>query len=164
MKFKKAFSLAEVLIAVVIIGIIATLTVPNSMKSMDRRHKITAYGIAFKGVATSADTIRNNEDNLCEKGTDGKWEQEKCIHRIFRALNKDVNPEGYICGSGSEDLYASKNIYKLSDIKYKTSWSSKGNSLNTTVGEGNSPCNKTGNSSPWIITKSGIMKKEKIKK
>lgn len=160
MKFKKGFSLAEIVIAVLIIGIIATLTIPNSMKSMDRRHKITAYNIAFAGVATSVDTIRHEgDDRICDQDGSNKWQQEKCIHRVFRVINKDTNAEGYICGNNANDnLYQLNTSYKLSNIKYKTNWTSNENSkIKTKVGQGSDYCDKKGGSSPWILTKSGIV-------
>ncbi len=168
MKFKKGFSLAEILIAVIFLGVVATLTIPNTMASMDRRHKVTTYKIAYNTVSQVVATLMSENKALCQSGA-----TTECIHSILRELNKTVGPQGYICeGSSNKRLYADNKIFGLNDIKYKATWTS--NSISSIRNEsstdsygsstvlgpdsitGDKACTKTSGSSPWILAKTNI--------
>lgn len=51
LKFK-AFSLAEIMITVMILGVIAALTVPSTMDAIKYREHLAAYKVAFEKVAS----------------------------------------------------------------------------------------------------------------
>ena len=51
MRLKKGFTLAEILIVLMVIGVIATLTVPTMMKGVTEAQLKTSYKKAYNTIA-----------------------------------------------------------------------------------------------------------------
>ena len=57
LKTKKAFTLAEVLIALVIIGVVAALAIPNLIAFYQEQMQITAWKKAYSNISSSANML-----------------------------------------------------------------------------------------------------------
>jgi len=62
--FKSGFTLAEVLITLVIIGIVAALTIPTAINSMEKRHLIIGWRKAYSDVSRALLLAKANNDSF----------------------------------------------------------------------------------------------------
>ncbi len=100
MKTKRAFSLAEILIAVIFLGIVSALTIPNISKSTDRKRKITAYVSGYQKlekILYDTDIFKNNH---CRIGR-----REQCAHEVIEAIDTAIHPQYYVCPDESKISY-----------------------------------------------------------
>ena len=70
-RFKSAFTLAEVLITLVIIGVIAALTVPTLIQNTQKQEYVSALKKAYSTLSQAAQMIIAEEGN--PKCNDGGW-------------------------------------------------------------------------------------------
>jgi len=63
-KTKSAFTLAEVLITLVIIGIVAALTIPPLINNMEKRHLIIGWRKAYSDVSRALLLAKANNDSF----------------------------------------------------------------------------------------------------
>ena len=70
---KKAFTLAEVLITLTIIGIIAALTIPNLMQKWQDQHTVSAVKEAYAILNNAVKLAVRENGPTTEWRTNGKW-------------------------------------------------------------------------------------------
>ena len=142
----RGFSLAEVVIASIFIGILATLTIPSTFSSLKYREHVTAYKNAFgkvKEVVASAAITDSTFDSA---------------HRLYKLLNDSLPVIGYsdagivngVIPPGSDTIRIS-----ASTMAERAVWGNGTEAV--TVG---SPTGSTvslpNGYSPWIVTENGI--------
>ena len=100
MKKKKGFSLAEVLITLTIIGIIAAITIPSILQSTQKKEFIIAWRKSFSIIANVVNYMRangeddfKNEDTLCR--TFAQYVKQSKICREGKFVEDGCAPEAY---------------------------------------------------------------------
>lgn len=100
MKKKKGFSLAEVLITLTIIGIIAAITIPSILQSTQKKEFIIAWRKSFSIIANVVNYMRangeddyENEDTLCR--TFAQHVKQSKICREGKFVEDGCAPEEY---------------------------------------------------------------------
>ncbi len=142
MRFKKAFTLAEILIVLTVVGIIATMTVPTLTKGVNEAQYKTAYQKAYNVVSNIAGIEKANS-NLPSAA------DATAILNFFKALDENLDVEKYAMMDGTNNFW-STTLSNSSNAKTSITYNG------TTFGEGGTPIaagNAASNSwSPWIIT------------
>lgn len=117
---KKAFTLAETLLTLMIIGVIASLTIPSLMYSAQNRDNVARLKKVSGILSTSTGLIQ-----LEEGPVDGwEWVSEQNIADLYKAkfkveedcgTGKGCFSEGIkgLNGSSLEDIYNSASYYKM---------------------------------------------------
>lgn len=139
MRLKRGFSLAEILIAVIFLGIVATLTIPNTMKGMARKRNIVAYKTAYSKISQVVASMQDENGNIMT----GANEDEAA--RIWKAMDGALASQAYYSVSPSKTT-----LVDLKNLSYKATWN------NITVGDGDNPITQNNGAAPWIITAGGI--------
>ena len=110
MDFKKAFTLAEILIVLMVIGALATMTVPSLMKGVEEARYKTAYKKALNSITNFAGTLRVNGELPSMITSDNTL-------RLFDALNSNLSTKGYVLASQEGDPLNGGKIAPISAIK-----------------------------------------------
>ncbi len=112
MNLKKGFTLAEVLIALVIIGIIAAITVPTVMNNINKKQYIVAWRKAYSDVANALLLIKANNDYFDLSANS----EEEIINKLSKYMSNTK-----ICSANNFDVEGCGTnypIYKHSGSKY----------------------------------------------
>lgn len=109
MKIKKAFTLAEVLVTLMIIGVIAAITIPTLKKISDERTYVTAAQKSYSALSTAVKNIKRNEGPvkmwvgdylemrpLFEKEMNAKTNGDDYGNRNVLELNGQTNDNFYV--------------------------------------------------------------------
>ena len=90
-RFKSAFTLAEVLITLVIIGVIAALTVPTLIQNTQKQEYVTALKKAYSTLSQATQQII--AENGSPAAADGGWaaDYDKIYDLYSRHLNLAKN-------------------------------------------------------------------------
>ena len=91
MRIKKAFTLAEVLITLMIIGVIAAITIPTLKKVSDDRVYITSAQKSYAAFSTAVKNIKRNEGPI--KTWVAGYNQMGVLFE--KEMNAKTNGEGY---------------------------------------------------------------------
>ena len=143
MNFKKGFTLAEILIVLTVIGIIAAITVPTLTGGANEAMYKTGIKKAFTVISNTAGVMAA-EDNLpIQRSYNAQID-------FFLALNSNIKPREYISGDniGTKPDSSVKGTalkwgnYDLGDTS--------GNLLTTTSGPASNSW------SPWIVAQDNI--------
>ena len=150
MRLKKGFTLAEVLIVLMVIGAIATLTIPSLMTGVSEAQQKTSYKKALNNVVNisamekAAGTMPGNSDNLTN---------------FFNVLRTNLAVTDYVLSTHTgaataTDLKTESEIATGCPAGYtvQTDGTCKDGSGNTTA----NIVNYTGAESDWIITEDGL--------
>lgn len=140
MRLKKGFTLAEILIVLMVIGAIATMTIPSLMKGVTESQWKTAYKKAYNTVVNlcAMERIAGNLPSVPNSDN---------VIRMFDSLNSSLAVKDYIDGNIAEGKVASRDDFK-GKIKYTTE-------TGDTAGEDATQgvlSYTAGDVSPWIIT------------
>ncbi len=141
MRLKKGFTLAEILIVLMVIGVIATMTVPSLMKGVNEAQFKTAYKKAFNAVTNIAAV----EKIAGQLPTSNSVTSAK---NFFASLNANLSvKEFYDDTLASTELLTSDTT--ITSIKWQntTYGSTTATAKNSTMGD---------TESPWIITEDGL--------
>lgn len=144
MRFKKGFTLAEILIVLMVIGVISTMTIPSIMKGTTEAQLKTGYKKAFNTISSFATT----ESLTGSLPSTNKSDQTM---RLFESLNEYLTVAGYM--SKETIPVNSGQVAKKSD--YVNSITINGNvygSGDKTAGNVDEHAITTFGPSPWIIT------------
>lgn len=81
MKRKMGFTLAEVLMTLLVIGIVAAITIPMLLNAMEKKDDIVLFK---KNLSTLAEALQQVaiRDNVCEKISNNE-ELAQCIHDVY---------------------------------------------------------------------------------
>lgn len=88
MRLKKGFTLAEILIVLMVIGVIATMTVPSMMKGVAEAQLKTGYKKAYNTITNFA-AMERVAGTLPSRGT------IENIRTVYNALNNSLSVKGY---------------------------------------------------------------------
>jgi len=138
---KRGFSLAEILIATMFMGIIASLTIPSTINSLKYKQHVKAYEAAFK-IA---------EDVYKKSGI--KDSTYPSAEKFWALLNDALPVIGYSdVGIKPGGVYPDIVPMTAANLKERATWS------DTTLGGSIGSLAKTEHTlfSPWIVTESGM--------
>ena len=153
MRLKKGFTLAEILIVLMVIGVIATMTVPSLMKGVNEAQFKTAYKKAFNAVTNIA-AVEKISGQLPVKA------DATSALNFFSSLNANLSVKEFykaptaneISATTAQNLLTSDDTYlraKVSDGKKTTEYGKSGNLLDsTTISDSQA--------SPWIVTEDSL--------
>ncbi|MBQ8635296.1 prepilin-type N-terminal cleavage/methylation domain-containing protein [bacterium] len=147
MRLKKGFTLAEILIVLMTIGVIAALTIPSVMKGVVEGQLKTGYKKAFNAISNIA---------LAEKvaGFLPTTNISSETMRLFEMLNADLSVTGYV--SNTDSPVNSGTVVRGDGFKNTIKINGR------TYGPGEATINVTPtsittyNPSPWIVTDDNI--------
>lgn len=88
MRLKKGFTLAEILIVLMVIGVIATMTIPSMMKGVTEAQLKTGYKKAYNTISNFA-AMEKVAGTLPARGSN------KNINSLYTALNNSLSVKGY---------------------------------------------------------------------
>ncbi len=142
MRIKKAFTLAEILIVLMVIGVIATMTVPSLMKGVNEAQFKTAYKKAFNAVTNIAAV----EKIAGQLPTSNSITSAK---NFFASLNSNLSVKEYdVRDLSSTELLTSDNTVT------KVTW--QGTTYGSTSTSAIAGTSSNNAESPWIITEDGL--------
>lgn len=150
MKFKRGFTLAEILIVLMVIGVIATMTVPTLMKGVNEAQYKTAFKKAFNAITNIA-AVEKISGQLPVAAS------EASLLNFFASLNANLSVKEFyeaptdVASSAQEVMTSSETTYTsvtLGDTTYGST--SEDNRLT-------GPTSLSADEfSPWIITEDGL--------
>lgn len=147
MRFKKGFTLAEILIVLMVIGAIATMTIPSLMRGVTESQWKTAYKKTYNTLVnlTAMERIAGNlpSSNTREKGS----------LRMFESLNASLSVKDYAALESGTKAYDDGVIVTASKYKSCVKYT---NSAGQSVDDDCSFSWSNGDSSPWIITEDNL--------
>ena len=88
MRLKKGFTLAEILIVLMVIGVIATMTIPSMMKGVTEAQLKTGYKKAYNTISNFA-AMEKVAGTLPARGSNQN------INSLYKALNASLSVKGY---------------------------------------------------------------------
>ena len=88
MRLKKGFTLAEILIVLMVIGVIATMTIPSMMKGVTEAQLKTGYKKAYNTISNFA-AMEKVAGTLPARGSNQN------INALYTALNNSLSVKGY---------------------------------------------------------------------
>ena len=144
MRLKKGFTLAEILIVLVTIGIIATLTIPSMMNGVRDSQYKTAYKKAYNAVANTA-AIEN---------VAGTWPavvNDANLGLVYRALNNSLSVKGY----ATQAISAGTPLTDNAEFKSCLSIPNANGGVQI-LGTGNQDCAIATDGDAWLITEDNI--------
>ena len=108
-QFKKAFTLAEVLITLVIIGVVATLTIPTAVSNYRKQEYVSRLKKTYSALAQVSSQI------IAEQGSPINWvTSNDSVYKLYKS--KLVNVKDCDAGSGCfEQKFARLNGSDFSD-------------------------------------------------
>lgn len=151
MRIKKAFTLAEILIVLMVIGVIATMTVPSLMKGVNEAQFKTAYKKAFNTITNLASVEKISGQLPAKASANG-------VFNLYKSLNSNLSVKEYasyeINSGGIAPDSAFKNGTVLTDGDHTDNKATLGEESNNFTYQ-----TATGSPSsaiPWIITEDNL--------
>ena len=154
MRLKKGFTFAEILIVLMVIGALATMTIPSLMKGVQEAQWKTAYKKAYNAIVnlTAMERISGNLPSSADA---------KGVKQMFESLQSSLAVKDYADAPASDAAVASGSTLNTADYKssvtYTTSEGSESEGEGGTTGSSNVvqyTSDKT--ISPWIIAEDNI--------
>ena len=154
MRIKKGFTLAEILIVLMVIGVIATMTVPSLMKGVNEATYKTAYKKAFNAVTNIAAVEKISGQLPVKADATGAL-------NFFSSLNGNLSVKEYSTAvqtgetavDVAQNLITSDDTYLSAEVKAGSKTTKFGEDgvklLSVTTITDTQP-------SPWIITEDGL--------
>ena len=125
-KRDKAFTLAEVLITLVIIGVIGALTVPALIQNTHKQEYVSALKKAYSTLSQAAQAIIAEEGNPKCTGEDGSESGWACsaddVHKYFTKYLLTAKDCGTAEGCFPQQRLKLLNGYKESDNRDDSRW------------------------------------------
>lgn len=144
MRIKKGFTLAEVLIVLMVIGAIATMTIPSLMKGVTETQWKTAYKKAYNAII-----------NLCAmeriSGSLPSSADAIGVNKMFESLNANLSVKDYV--SASDNTLTAGTIVQTSNLKDGVTFTDSSGSV---VSTGTSQAAFADSQSAWINTDDGL--------
>ncbi len=149
MRFKKGFTLAEILIVLMVIGAIATMTIPSLMRGVTESQWKTAYKKTYNTLVNLC-AMERIAGNLPSEAS-----RDKGSIRMFDSLNTSLSVKDYAAlETSSGNTYSDGTIVTASKYKSCVKYT---NAAGQTV---NSTCSFAWSDSeadsPWIITEDNL--------
>ena len=148
MRIKKGFTLAEVLIVLMVIGAIATMTIPSLMKGVTETQWKTSYKKAYNAIINL--TAMERIAGSLPSSADGKG-----VLKMFESLNSNLAVKDYVdqadapIGAGT---IATTAVYKTG-VTYTDS---NGNTVSTGSAGDQATLAADAETSPWITSDDNI--------
>ncbi len=145
MRLKKGFTLAEILIVLMVIGAIATMTIPSLMKGVTESQWKTAYKKAYNTIVNMS-SMERVAGNLPATSSDG------AMVTMFKTMNSSLAVKAYAAST------AAQNGTILTASEYFNCVKLLGVTQGATTCTGTPPAvdNSTTGLSPWIITEDNM--------
>ncbi len=151
MRIKKAFTLAEILIVLMVIGVIATMTVPSLMKGVNEAQFKTAYKKAFNTITNLAGVEKISGQLPAISSANG-------VFNLYKSLNSNLSVKEYADFKIAAGTIAPDSAFKAG-VNLKDGDNST-NSAQLGESDGNyeyittatAPTDKI----PWIITEDNL--------
>ena len=147
-KYIKAFTVAEITIAMTLIGVIAMMTLPSLSGNINSNQFKTSYKKAYSNIFGIA-------KQEAAKGTLPEDNSPASVVKFFSALNENFDVKEYVSQSNAPCDDKGK-IYDASDEYHKLSWA--GQNFQVSEGAAGGTLNAGAYSdkntySPWIVTR-----------
>lgn len=163
MRIKKGFTLAEILIVLMVIGVIATMTVPSLMKGVNEATYKTAFKKAFNAVTNIA-AVEKISGQLPVSA------DATSALNFFSSLNSNLSVKEYstaltaaqISSTAAQPLVTSDQTFVSAIVKAGDKTSTYGTTTNaagTNLGNGFQLAETTISAttpSPWIVTEDSL--------
>ena len=151
MRIKKAFTLAEILIVLMVIGVIATMTVPSLMKGVNEAQFKTAYKKAFNTVTNLAGVEKISGQLPAVSSKNG-------VFNLYKSLNSNLSVKEYAKFTIAAGTIAPDGAFKagvkLTDGDNETNTAQLGESTDFDYKTTKGSPDKT--EIPWIITEDNL--------
>lgn len=151
MRIKKGFTLAEILIVLMVIGVIATMTVPSLMKGVNEATYKTAFKKAYNAVTNIASVEKIAGQLPATSNKTGATQ-------FFASLNSNLSVKEYYPFGSSGDITKVQTI-ETAPKTYDTAVVGDSTFTIGAGGEGVSTGTNTlaaSKFSPWIVTEDGL--------
>ncbi len=148
MRIKKGFTLAEVLIVLMVIGAIATMTIPSLMRGVTETQWKTSYKKAYNAVI-----------NLCAMeriaGSLPSSNDTKGVVKMFESLNSNLSVKDY--ANTSDSAIVKGDVLTTDKFKAGVSFKdSSGSTVSTGANDDRATMADNATESPWITSDDGI--------
>lgn len=151
MRFKKGFTLAEILIVLMVIGALATMTIPALMKGVDEARYKTAYKKAYNALVNLCAMEKISGNMPSGAGNDA-------VTAMFNLLRTNLSVRDYALASASPA--DSGNVLSQSafhsDVRGATTEDTFENNATDKVGTDDEIVYQAGTTSPWITTEDNM--------
>ncbi len=152
MRIKKAFTLAEILIVLMVIGVIATMTVPSLMKGVNEAQFKTAYKKAFNAVTNIA-AVEKIAGQLPVNNS------ALSVGNFFASLNNNLSVKEYVepqATNFNNNITASENLQTNTEGGQRVRLT--GVDPVMTFGPAGTGTEVTGTATrtPWIVSEDGL--------
>ncbi len=146
MRLKKGFTLAEILIVLMVIGAIATMTIPSLMKGVTESQWKTAYKKAYNAIVNMASMERVAGNLAAAKSGQGAT-------NLFKTMNSSLAVKAYANDADASDgkLLTAAKIFNCMLLENQ----SQGMATCTAQGAPSLAGDLSVNS-PWIITEDNM--------
>ncbi len=142
MRVKKGFTLAEILIVLMVIGVIATMTIPSLMRGVTEQQWKTAFNKAYNTVANIATMSRVAGQLPATKSNASGY--------IFQQLSSNLAVREYATPATTEDASVKREaFYQAATYTGPTGDNVKVGPSDTAEGE---TATAAGGTTPWIIS------------
>ncbi len=152
MRLKKGFTLAEILIVLMVIGAIATMTIPSLMRGVTDTQFKTAYKKAFNTVVNLS-SMERVAGNLPADNTGAD------VMSFFETLVSYLSVKDYAEGTAPGSLTTSSTPTKFyNGVKYTITPAGGGTAVDHTIGDQTAPLSagEAGEFSPWLVSEDNI--------
>ncbi len=149
MRIKKGFTLAEILIVLMVIGVIATMTVPSLMKGVNDATYKTAFKKAYNSVTNIA-AVEKIAGQLPVSNTDTS------VSNFFASLNSNLSVKEYVQAQATsfDSNFDSEDLQTTSTASGTAIKINFGNAFES--GSGTKVEGKNASRTPWIVTEDNI--------
>lgn len=96
---KKGFTLAEVLITLGIIGVVAAMTIPTVISNFQKKTVVTRLKQTYAQITTAVEKIANENGVVgfpawqCDEGGGSIYWQERCFHEAMKLIAVKLYPQ-----------------------------------------------------------------------
>lgn len=147
MRIKKGFTLAEILIVLMVIGVIATMTIPSLMRGVTEQQWKTGYNKAYNTISNLAAMERVSGNLSGTAGTGNATSSQ----RFFESMVGTLNVREYATnGVNSGTIVTTQNYHPA------ISYTSASTGAATNTGEDSVEFSSTAESLSWVITEDNL--------
>ena len=145
-----AFTLAEVLITLVIIGVVAALTIPNIMQKYTEQTTVKKVQKFHSNLANAYSLAIKDHGPASEWGFSGTYNAESA-EKIYKILFKSYFKIAKNCGGDNTGNCFANTAYKGLNSKAINNYSNKTGFYKFTLDDGSTVFNYTSGNNIWIV-------------
>jgi len=143
----KAFTLAEILVVLTVIGVIATITIPQLTAGVDEAQFKAGFKKAFTTMANVAAILKSDDELPTASDT-------TALYNVWRAIDANIEVDGYVLGTG-DGSHGVDCGTKLASATVKPAITYNGNAHGEGTSAGTQAI-KAAEWAPWIVAADGM--------